>query len=436
MKFDITGRIHSPFLMIESIEPGSLADREGLKPGSVVESINGHPIRDVIDLRFYEVEPELDVIIRLNQQKKQLHIQNHEMASLGIIPSPIEFRCCANHCQFCFIDQNPKNMRHSLYLKDEDYRLSFMHGNYVTLTNTVQPDLNRIVEQRLSPLYISVHAVDSVIRKQLLGLRKDDGLMKKLQFLADHDIEMHGQVVLCPGINDSGVLDHTIQSLVSFYPHMQSLAIVPVGLTKHRQNLPKLQPVTSQKAKKVVQQVSLYQEEFNELYGQSFVYLADEFYLLCNHPIPLDSHYGEYWQIENGVGMTRWFIQQFNLDSEKFPSSVRETKKNVIVTGMLAAPVLQSKILPVLRKIRGLNVALLAVENKFYGSSVTVSGLITGQDILNAIKNQIRGHFHVLIPENCVNHEGFFLDNMTPEMLAEELNNPVTVISGFGEQWN
>lgn len=425
----------SNLLRIERLNPYDIASAAGLRAGDIVKQINGHQIHDVIDLQFYISDPDLDIIIDRQGRELQFHIKNPEMISLGIEPESMDFGCCGNQCVFCFIDQNPKGMRSSLYLKDEDYRLSFMHGNYVTLTRVSQTELNRIAEQRLSPLYLSVHAVDPVIRKRMLGIKKDDNVIEKLKFLADHDIEIHGQIVLCPGLNDGRSLEDTIKILSSFHPHFHTLAVVPVGLTKHRLELPQISPVTSEIAVNVIQQVQNHQEIFREKLGHAFVYLADEFYLSANEALPPDEHYGDYWQIENGVGMTRSFLNEFDHQVQRFPAKIKKQDRVVVVTGTLAAPVLQQFVFPVLNKIKGLDLNIHPVENEFYGSTVTVSGLLTGQDIQKSLSS-LSGDYRVVLPENCINHDRVFLDDMTPDELAESIRHPVSVISDFGELWN
>ena len=354
----------------------------------------------------------------------------HE-ADPGIAFEPMHFGCCGNHCIFCFIDQNPRGLRKTLYFKDEDYRLSFLHGNYVTLTRTGRADLARIAAQRLSPLYISVHAADPAVRTKMLGLSSDDHLMDKIRFLADSRIELHAQIVLCPGINDGRVLAETHDALRAFYPQMKSLAVVPVGLTRHRKGLPDLRAVDAGTARQVIGGIHALQERNIKELGGSFVFLADEFYLLAGAPLPPAARYGEFWQIENGVGMTRAFLDDFEREAADLPKRLKRRKKIVIVTGALAAPVLEGRVIPRLRQIGGLEADLALVENRFYGTSVTVSGLLTGQDIARALAGRTAGAT-VLLPANCLNTDGLFLDDWTPERLSAGLGCRVVVAEGFG----
>jgi putative radical SAM enzyme (TIGR03279 family) len=424
----------SPASVIRRIDPASPV-YPGLQESDRIIRINGHPVRDLIDLQFYGSDPDLEFEIERNGRTRRIRFENPEGVPLNIELAPLSLGCCGNHCRFCFIDQNPAGLRSSLYIKDEEYRLSFLHGNYVTLTRVTQADLNRIAEQRLSPLYLSIHAVDSGVRRSLLGLRQDDHLLEKLAFLADHEIEMHGQIVLCPGVNDGPVLSRTVDTLAGFYPHLRTLAVVPVGLTRHRSGLKPLKPVLPELAQDLIEHYAAFQRNFQDRTGNSFVFFSDEFYLLAGLPLPPDSHYGDYWQIENGVGLTRRFIDRFHAQIGAFPKRLDSRDRTVIVTGTLAAPVLADRILPGLKKIRNFEPMLLPVPNDFFGRSVTVSGLLTGHDIARAVSG-IDGPFRILLPVNCLNIEGLFLDDWTPDRLSEVTGHAVTVISGFDECWN
>jgi putative radical SAM enzyme (TIGR03279 family) len=424
----------SPAPMIRCIDPTSPAyDR--LRESDRIIRINGHPVRDLIDLQFYGSDPDLVFEIERKGRTLRIRLDNPDLHPLNIDLAPLSFGCCGNQCSFCFVDQNPRGLRRSLYVKDEEFRLSFLHGNYVTLTRVTQADLNRIAEQRLSPLYLSIHAVDSRVRRSLLGLKQEDHLLDKLAFLADHEIQMHGQIVLCPGVNDGSVLTDTIESLTGFYPHLKTLAVVPVGLTRHRTGLTPLEPVLPAHARQLIEQYAPFQRDFQSRTGDPFLYFSDEFYLLAGLPLPPDSHYLDYWQIENGVGMTRQFIDRLHAQISGFPKRLDSPDHAVIVTGTLAAPVLSEQILPHLIKIEHFEPRLLPVQNDFFGRSVTVSGLLTGQDIARAV-SRIDGSFRILLPVNCLNTDGLFLDDWTPDRLREATGHPVDVISGFDECWN
>jgi len=346
---------------------------------------------------------------------------------------PIRYRGCGNHCIFCFVDQNPKGLRQTLYFKDEDYRLSFLYGNYVTLTRASEADLRRIAEQRLSPLYLSIHALDVEIRKRMLGIQKEDHLLSKIRYLAENRIEMHGQIVLCPGLNDGSVLEQTLTGLESFYPALKSLAIVPVGLTRYRDDLPLLQPVDAKQAKNVIRQIEIFQKKYLQQWGDCFVYPADEFYLLADRAVPDSASYGDMWQIENGVGMIRSLLDSVSLSLEHYTGDM-EPKLYTAITGTLAGPVLNEHIVPRIYEKTGLEIQILTVANRFYGESVTVSGLLTGQDILAALEKQA-GSGPVLLPGNCLNTDGIFLDDMTPQMLTDRSHRKVMILDHFTELW-
>jgi putative radical SAM enzyme (TIGR03279 family) len=343
----------------------------------------------------------------------------------------MKFRCCGNNCIFCFIDQNPKNLRKNLYFKDEDFRLSFLYGNYVTLTNISRLDLERIVEQRLSPIFISVHATDTKIRKHMFGLKQDDHLMQKIDYLARNKIEMNAQIVLCPSINDGAVLDNTITTLAQFHPQIKTVAIVPVGLTKHRNGLPVLKAVDRPYSIQIVRWAEKRADRFKDSLNSYFVFLADEFYVLANHLIPPTERYEDFDQIENGVGMVRRMLDNFAEDRQRFPARMTRPILLTIVTGKLAEPIIKNTIAPALSSIINLSVQLIAVANTFYGDGVTVSGLLVGQDIYHTLMKYELGE-EVWLSENCVNHDGLFLDDWSPEDLGGKLGVSVKIIDkGF-----
>lgn len=386
----------------------------------------------MLDFQFYSTDAALHLHFQRGDIPYEIDIIRSGDQDPGIEFDPMRFQCCGNHCIFCFIDQNPKGLRSTLYLKDEDYRLSFLFGNYVTLTRVDREALDRIVAQRLTPLYVSVHAVDPQIRKRMLGLKKDDDLLDKLRYLTEHRIEIHGQIVLCPGLNDGEILNETCETLAAFYPRFRSLAVVPVGLTRHRAHLPRIQGYDEKSARMILKQVEHYQEYFKKKIGESFVYLADEFYLLCGEQLPPESHYGGFWQIENGVGQTRHFLSEFEYQKDDFPKRLEPFKQYIIVTGILAGPVLEKMIVPELKKIKNCKIELRAVSNCFFGESVTVSGLLTGRDILADLK-KTEGEAVFLLPDNCINEDGIFLDDLSPNDLSESLGRPVRIIENFGE---
>lgn len=417
-------------LKVESVAQGSLSDLAGLRPGDWILTVNGHTVDDVIDFQYHTADDVLDVEFEREGATHSIRITREDWSSLGLTFEPMQYASCGNHCMFCFIDQNPKGLRKTLYFKDEDYRLSFLHGNYVTLTRVNAAELQRIVSQQLSPLYISIHATALKVRKRLLGLKKDDGLMDKIRFLAEHGIEMHGQIVICPGFNDGDVLDKTLQDLVPFHPRLTSLAVVPVGLTRHRDELPNLRPVDANSARKVLDTLHHFQKFCLKKLGSRFVFGADELYLLSDIPLPDSEFYEEYPQIENGVGLVRAFLHDLGEAARSFPARAQETAPSFWILGKSAAPILEAEALPVFHQIQNLDLRIKAIPNRFFGESVTVTGLLTGQDIIHALKDET-GPYRMLIPPVCLNTDGLFLDDLTPEDVSRALDRPVCILSEF-----
>src|SRR5215475_5201796 len=276
-------------LRVLSVDSGSVAERVGLRPGDEIHELNGKPLLDVIDFQFQAAAVGRRTTIQT--QDRKISFVRREWESFGLEFEPIEPMTCANQCVFCFVHQNPKNVRRSLYIKDEDYRLSFLFGNYLTLTNVHEIEMQRIIEQRLSPLYISVHATEPELRRTLLGIEEYDGFMAKVERLAAAGIQMHGQVVLCPELNDGGHLDRTIQDMVQFYPNVASMAIVPVGLTQHRKNLPQLKPFTRAYARELIAHIAPLQKKLKREIGTPFAFLGDEIYIMAGAEIPGPAHY-------------------------------------------------------------------------------------------------------------------------------------------------
>ncbi len=419
-------------LRVLRVRKNSPAGEYDIRPGDELFSVNGQRVRDILDFQFHSTDASLHFLFRRNSIPFEVELIRSGDQDTGIEFDPMRFQCCGNHCIFCFIDQNPKGLRSTLYLKDEDYRLSFLFGNYVTLTRVDQEALDRIVAQRLTPLYVSVHTVDPNIRRKMLGLKKDDQLLEKLRYLIEHRIEVHGQVVLCPGLNDGEFLNETCETLSAFYPQFRSLSVVPVGLTKYRDRLPRIEGYNKESARMVIKQVEGYQKIFKKKTGESFVYLADEFYLLSGEKLPPEKHYGDFWQLENGVGQTRHFLSEFEQFKRALPKKLEVFRRYVIVTGVLAGPVLKRFIMPELRKIKNCEIELCVVSNRFFGESVTVSGLLTGQDILADLK-KMDSEAIFLLPGNCINEDKIFLDDLSPDNISEVLGRPVRTIENFEE---
>ncbi|HSU89711.1 MAG TPA: DUF512 domain-containing protein [Terriglobia bacterium] len=403
-------------LRVLSVEPGSVAERIGLKAGDEIQALNGKPLLDVIDFQFNAAAIGRRTTIQT--QERKITFVRREWESFGLEFEPIEPLTCKNQCVFCFVHQNPKNVRRSLHIKDEDYRLSFLFGNYLTLTNVDEAEMQRIIEQRLSPLYISVHATEPELRRQLLGIDEYDGFMAKIDRLTRAGIQLHGQVVLCPGVNDRAHLDRTIDDLLKFHPHVVSLAIVPVGLTRHRNNLPQLMPFTPKIARQTIAHITPIQGKLKRQIGTPFAFLGDEIYIMAGAEIPPASHYADFPQIENGVGMVRTFLTQFNAALRS--RTTRSNKRGTICTGKIFYPYLKDSV-----DRLGMDLKTVAVESNFWGPGIGVAGLLTGSDFITALKGNVYGDFVVLPSESMVGDDYLFLDDLTIKDVERELGVPV-----------
>jgi putative radical SAM enzyme (TIGR03279 family) len=418
-------------MKITAVEPASIAHDLGIRPGDELLEINDRRISDGIDLRYYESDPAVSVRIARNGEVTIYDIEKEEGESLGIELEEMRILSCGNDCIFCFVDQNPGGLRKQLYVRDGDYRLSFMYGNYTTMTNAGPAILRRIVEQRLSPQYISVHVTDPEVRRELMGLKKDDQILQKIRYLHDHGIDMHTQIVLCPGINDGDLLGRTVRDLYRFRSRIISLAVVPVGLTNHRSGLARLQRIDRPYAGRLVAIVEAWQKEFRAETGRGFVYPSDEFYIVAGRPIPSAKYYDGFWQIENGVGLVRQFLRDFQKQAKTFPKRLVKGKKIVLATGELASGVMRDSIIPRLRAIAGLAADLVVVPNTLFGRNVTVAGLLSGKCVYSALRGRGCGDLLVL-PPDVLNADGLFLDDSTVDDLSARLSVPVYV---FDRSW-
>ncbi len=416
-------------MKISAVAPESIAGELGILPGDELLEINSRRVSDAIDLRYYESDRAVSVRIARAGEVTQYDIEKDEGEPLGIELEEMKILSCGNDCIFCFVDQNPEGLRKPLYFRDGDYRLSFLYGNYTTMTNAGPAILRRIVEQRLSPQYISVHVTDPEIRRTLMGLKKDDRILEKIGFLRDNGIDMHTQIVLCPGINDGEVLERTVRDLYRFHSHIISLAVVPVGLTDHRFGLAEIRRIDHPLAERLVSAVERWQLEFRREIGRAFVYPSDEFYILAGRPIPPARRYDGFWQVENGVGLVRQFLGEFRKQSRNFPRRLARRKRITLATAELPAGILEASILPRLGEIRGLSVDLAVVPNTLFGRSVTVAGLLSGKCLYSALKGRDCGDLLVL-PPDVLNADGLFLDDTTVENLSTRLGIPVHPFRG------
>ena len=416
-------------MKIIGTQEGSIAGEAGILPGDELLEINGQRVQDNLDVRFYEGDEALELKVARDGEVLLFDIEKDDGEALGLEFEEMKILSCGNDCIFCFVDQNPKGLRNQLYFRDGDYRLSFMYGNYTTMTNAGPAILRRIITQRLSPQYISVHATDLPTRIRLMGLKKDDHILEKIGVLYDNGIAMHTQIVLCPGINDGAVLEKTVEDLWQYHEHIVSLAVVPVGLTDHRFGLTELRRVDRPYARKLLDSIEAWQARFRKACGRGFLYASDEFYIVAGRPLPAAKSYDGFPQYENGVGMTRTFLTKFHAAARRLPAALPKRRTLTLVTGRLAAGFMEEEVVPALKKVKNLKVELVVARNTLYGKSVTVSGLLSGKCVYSAVRRKGAGHL-VLLPPDILNADGLFLDDMSVPQLERSLNAPVHVFDG------
>lgn len=415
-------------------EAGSYAARHGIQKDDVLLSINGHEIQDVLDYRFYITEPLLTLVLVRGGQEYTVEIKKQPYDDIGL-----EFetylmdkqRSCCNKCVFCFIDQLPKGMRKSLYFKDDDSRLSFLFGNYITLTNLSEHDVSRIIEMHISPVNISVHTMNPELRVKMMKNKNAGKSLEIIHRLAQAGIKMNTQLVLCPGLNDGEELKRSISELGLMHPSVQSIACVPVGVTKYREGLFPLRPFTAQEAAQTVDIIETFGDEFLKKYGTRLVFPGDEFYLLANREVPQAEFYEEFAQIENGVGMWASLKSEF-LDCLEMQEESQPDRFLSIATGVAAAPLIQNLVDEAKKKWHNLNINVYEVKNTFFGENITVSGLLTGQDLIKALKDKPLGE-QLLLPRDMLRREGdVFLDDVTLEELEAALGVQVVTVENDG----
>ncbi len=423
---------------ITGVERDSIAEQKGISAGDILISISKNEINDVLDYRFYLTETLVELELSRNGRNYTVNIKKGEYEDIGLefeTPLMDKKHSCKNKCIFCFIDQNPKGLRESLYFKDDDSRLSFIHGNYLTLTNMTQTDVDRIIKMRMSPINISVHTTNPELRVKMLKNKHSGEVLKYLDDFASAGIAMCGQVVLCKGINDGDELLRTMNDLAKLYPAMSSVAIVPAGLTKFRDNLYPLTDFTADEAKGVINTVNSYGDAHKEKHGTRLFYVADEFYLKAGIDIPNTEYYEEYPQIENGVGMIRSFSDEFDLAVENARDEDRILNKKrslSLVTGAASYSMIKEQADKLLAICPNLNIEIYEITNNFFGTSVTVSGLLTGHDICEQLLGK-ELHGELLIPSNCLRHgEETFLCGMTVSEMSEKLGVTVKTSGSDG----
>lgn len=426
--------------LITKVLPDSIAAEIGFEAGDAIVTINGNRPRDLIDYQFLCADEVLALeVVDTTGNTHQIEIEKDYDEDLGLEFDTALFDNliqCNNRCPFCFIDQQPPGKRQSLYLKDDDYRLSFLYGSYLTLTNLTPPEWQRIERLRLSPLYVSVHATEPEVRIRLLKNPRAGQILQQLKWFQERRLQIHAQVVVCPGINDGVHLERTLLDLAQFHtgelPTVASVAVVPVGLTRFRPTADELIPVSREKAAEVISQVEALQIKFQQQFESTFAWLADEWFLIAGQELPLESHYEDYPQIDNGVGSIRSFLKQFSLAAQKLPKEISPPREFTWVVGNAVEKAFQP-ILQKLNNVEGLKVNMVALCSHYWGQSITVTGLLTGHDLLQELQGKYLGDALLLPAIMLKNGDTCFLDDMTLAELADKVNTPVLPVRGVEE---
>ncbi len=424
---------------ITDIEKNGRAAKVGVCAGDVLVAINGNEITDVLDYRFYLTEKTVVLSLLREGRALELLIRKDTYDDIGLefeTPLMDKKQCCANKCIFCFIDQLPPGLRPSLYFKDDDSRLSFLHGNYITLTNLGDKDIDRIIKMHISPVNVSVHTTNPELRCEMMKNRRAGKVLAYLDRLAEAGIRICGQIVLCRGINDGAELDRTMRDLARLHPALSSVSVVPAGLTKYREGLYPLTPFTPEECRAVIAQVNTFGEQCLAEVGERIFCCADEFYLKAGLPLPEESYYGEYEQIENGVGMLRSLYEEFAQELEYLDDYLTDGKlpcRHVTaITGVAAGPMLKALAQMLMARVPSVRIDVHVIENNFFGKEITVAGLLTGHDVAEQLSGCDLGD-ELLFPATMLRAEGdLFLCGMTPAELSEKLNVPLRAVRNEG----
>ena len=431
--------------LIKKILPGSIAEEFELAPGDRLISINGHEIEDIFDYQFYAEDTYIEILIeKPDGEQWILEVDKEEDEDLGIeFENGLmdEYRSCHNKCIFCFIDQMPKGMRDTLYFKDDDSRLSFLQGNYVTLTNMSDHDLDRIIQYHLSPINISFQTMNPELRCKMLNNRFAGEALKKVDRLNEAGIEMNGQIVLCKGVNDGEELAFSIREMMRYIPNLQSVSVVPVGLSKYRDGLFPLEPFTREDAREVLSTIHYYQNESYQKYGNHFIHASDEWYILAGEELPQEENYDGYLQLENGVGMMRLLLNEFEeavkelqekISADALDFSSREIS---MATARLAYPFIRDMAARMMEMVPGLMIHVYEITNNFFGEMITVSGLLTGQDLIAQLTGKELGEA-LYLPQNVLRSgEEVFLDDVTVTEMEKALQVKVDIIKSSGRDF-
>ncbi len=424
---------------IVSVDAHSRAEKHGIKSGDILISINSHDINDVLDYRFYLAETSLDIDLMRNGERYSVHIKKREYDDIGLefaTPLMDKKHTCENKCIFCFIDQNPKGMRESIYFKDDDSRLSFLHGNYITLTNLKEADIQRIINMRISPVNVSVHTTNPELRVKMMKNKRSGEVLRYLGMLSDAGIKLRAQMVLCKGVNDGAELDRTMSDLVSYYPQMDSVSVVPAGLTAHREGLYPLELFTPDECADVIRQVTAFGNECVEKYGERIFYASDEFYVKSGTPLPDIDFWGEFSQLENGVGMLSSFEHEFMLALSMLEDDELSVCREVsVATGEASFKMISELCSRLADRAAGLRVNVYPVKNNFFGGGVTVTGLLTGKDISEQLEGKSLGD-ELLLSRTVLRAEGdLFLCGMTPDEVSDTLKVPIKFTDNDGGEF-
>ena len=422
-------------ILIKDVLPDSIAEEMEIEAGDYLLSINDTEIKDILDYKYQIFDEYVVVTIeKPDGEVWDVEIEKEENEDLGLvfeeqlIDKP---RSCANKCIFCFMDQLPPKVRETLIFKDDDFRLSFMTGNYVTFTNSGYKDLDRIINYHLSPINVSVHATDPEVRKMMLNNKNAGLILDYIKYLTDHGIGVNAQIVLCPGINDGEILDRTIRELSEFYPNLLSIAIVPVGLTKYREGLYKLTGFDKVSADKVIDLVEAWQYKFKIQFGDNLVFCADEFYVKAEREIPDSSRYGNFEQLEDGIGLLAYFTMNFNKSLMRYkPRKIEKTVS--VATGKSAYKFIREKADILEQTFEGLKINVYAIENHFFGPEITVTGLITGGDLIKGLNDKEIGEYLVIDQKMLKDDADIFLDNLTLDDVKNELGIDIVKCESLG----
>ena len=421
--------------VISRVLPGSIGEELELEPGDVLVSINGQPVEDVFDYRYLMNDEVVELLIRKkNGEEWELEVEKDYEDDLGVeFENSLmdDYRSCSNHCIFCFIDQMPPNLRETLYFKDDDSRLSFLQGNYVTLTNMSEYDLDRIIKFHLSPINVSFQTMNPELRCKMLHNRFAGDALKKVDKLYQGGVIMNGQIVLCKGVNDRDELEYSLEKLSEYAPVLQSVSVVPVGLSKYRDGLYPLEPFDREDAEYLIEQVERWQKIMMERHGIHFIHASDEWYILAGKKLPEETRYDGYLQLENGVGMMRLLETEVKERLAGLEGDNREFTASV-ATGKLAAPFIQQYMKLIQEKFPNIKVNVYTIRNDFFGERITVSGLITGADLREQLKDRELGE-KILIPCNMLRSgEDVFLDDLTVDDIREALGTELVVVDEPG----